>query len=169
MSELAAGDRELVARYNGGVARIEAALDGITESELDRPSGADQWTARMVTHHLADSETQSYVRLRKLLVEESPAIQGYDEASWAGAAVLGYRTSPIEPSLTVLRAVRAASSRLFEMMTPEDLDRAGVHTQSGAYAVRDWLRIYAEHAEDHAEQIVRARRGGAPSDQQGAT
>ena len=37
----------------------------------------------MVVHHLADSETNSYLRLRKLLAEDGPTLQGYDEAHWA--------------------------------------------------------------------------------------
>ena len=31
--------------------------------------------------------------------------------------------------------------------------RAGRHTESGPYSAEDWLRIYAEHLEGHAQQI----------------
>ncbi|MDQ2966124.1 MAG: DinB family protein, partial [Chloroflexota bacterium] len=66
---------------------------------------------------------------------------------------------PIEASLAVLRAVRASSLELLESLTPAEWSRSGRHSESGAYSVDDWLRIYANHSADHAEQIRRARRG----------
>ncbi len=154
---LSTSDQELVDRYRGGVALVESALEGISDEQLDRRQG-DEWSARMVAHHLADSETNSYLRLRRLLVEPAPTvIQGYDEALWASNERLGYESLDIAPSLAVFRAVRAASSIVLDRISPEDLEREGVHSESGAYSLRTWLRIYAEHAEEHAQQIRRAR------------
>jgi hypothetical protein len=144
----------LIERYRRGVAEVEAALAGATDAELDRRDGRE-WSARMVAHHLADSETNSYLRLRKLLAEDSPAIIGYDEAHYA--EVLHY-DRPIEASLAVFRAVRASSCELLDRLRPEDLERTGHHSESGPYSVRTWLEIYASHAEEHASQIRRARR-----------
>ena len=149
---------QLIADYNRGTAEVEAALAGISGERLDaRIDG--EWSARMVVHHLADSETNSYVRLRRLLAEEpGTVIQGYDEARWARTPELGYDTAPIERSLDVFRAVRAASSDVLARLTTADLERHGVHTQSGAYTLLDWLRIYAAHALEHAEQMRTAAR-----------
>ena len=108
----------------------------------------------MVVHHLADSETNSYLRLRKLLAEDGPTIQGYDEAHWA--EVLHYER-PIEASLDVFRGVRASSADLLDRATDDDWSRSGVHSESGAYSVEDWLKIYAAHGHEHADQIRSAR------------
>jgi hypothetical protein len=42
-------------------------------------------------------------------------------------------------------------------MTEEDWKREGTHSESGSYTAEDWLRIYAEHAHNHAAQIQRLR------------
>jgi hypothetical protein len=146
----------LVARYRAGVALVDSALEGADDAALDRRTDEpDSWCARQVVHHLADSETNSYVRIRRLLAEPAPTeIQGYDEAHWA--QVLHY-DRPIEPSLAVFRAVRAASSQLLDTVVDADLDRTGRHSESGTYSLRDWLEIYADHAEAHARQIREAR------------
>ncbi len=146
----------LVDRYRAGVALVEAALDGATDADLDRRGPEEgAWCARQVVHHLADSETNSYVRLRRLLAEPAPTtIQGYDEAHWA--TVLHY-DRPIAASLAVFRAVRAASSELLDTLVDADLDRTGTHSDSGTYSLREWLEIYADHAEAHAAQIRDAR------------
>lgn len=157
MNDLSPSDRALVERYRAGVDAVLAVTDQVGESEWDRHEGDDPWTARMVVHHLADSETRSYVRLRQLLVEPEPAqIQGYDEALWASSDVLGYEVRPVGPSLDVFRAVRVSSGALLSELHASDLDRRGTHSESGAYTLRDWLSIYADHAEDHAAQIARA-------------
>lgn len=157
---------DLVARYRAGVSHVDDALAGATDADLDRRSDEPgAWCARQVVHHLADSETNSYVRLRRLLAEPAPTIiQGYDEAHWA--QVLHY-DRPIDASLAVFRAVRAASSELLGTLTDADLDRTGTHSESGTYSLRDWLEIYADHAEAHADQIRAARAatatGAAPT------
>ena len=57
----------LIDRYAAGPADVVDALAGITAEELDRAPAPDAWTAREIVHHLADSETNSYVRLRRML------------------------------------------------------------------------------------------------------
>ncbi len=146
----------LLERFRSGYDAVEAALDGATDAELDRDPGGGEWTARQVAHHLADSEATAYVRLRRLIAEDAPVIQGYDEPEYARRL---HYDRPIAPSLAVLRAVREASLQLLETLTPAEWERSGSHSDSGRYAVDDWLRIYASHSHDHAEQIRRARTG----------
>jgi hypothetical protein len=58
-------------------------------------------------------------------------------------------------------AVRASSLELLEALTPAEWERTGTHSDSGAYSVKRWLRIYAGHTHEHADQIRKARRGEA--------
>ncbi len=145
----------LVARYESGTAEVMAALDGITEAELDSRPSRDEWSPREVVQHLADSEMTSAIRLRKLLSEDNAELQGYDEAGYA--RIFRYAERPIEPALAALEAARTTSSQILQLMQPADWSREGVHAESGRYTVEDWLRIYAAHAHDHADQIRRGR------------
>jgi DinB superfamily len=146
----------LLDRFRTGYDDVVDALAGITPDELDRrPPGSD-WTAREIAHHLADSEATAYVRLRRLVAEDNPTIIGYDEEEFARRL---HYDRPIEPSLAVLEAVRTASLQLLESLTDGEWQRAGTHSDSGPYTIDDWLRIYAGHSHDHADQIRRARRG----------
>jgi DinB superfamily len=153
----------LIDRYNSGYDSVVDALDGVTPQELDRQpidEFAHEWTARQIVHHLADSETNSYLRLRKLLAEEDALIQGYDENLWASQSWYG---GPLEPSLAVLKAVRESSGALLLTLTDDDFARVGSHTESGpGYSIEFWLTAYAGHPHDHADQIRRARSGYQP-------
>jgi hypothetical protein len=145
----------LMETYRTGFDEARAALAGITEAQLDHRPADGGWTAREVVHHLADSEAMAYIRLRRLIAEDEPVIASYDEPEWARRL---HYDRPIEPSLAVLGAVRTASLQLLEQLTPAEWGRRGTHSESGPYGVDDWLRIYAAHSHDHANQI-RAARG----------
>jgi hypothetical protein len=149
----------LINDFRGGYEAVAAALDGATDEDLDRlPANGDGWSARMVVHHLADSEATAYIRLRRLIAEEEPAIIGYDEGEFARRL---HYDRPVESSLAVLQGVRAGSLSLLESLSDAEWDRTGTHTESGPYSVDQWLRIYVRHPHEHAEQIQRARRGEA--------
>ena len=144
----------LLDRYRRGSARVQAALEGAPDAELDAVPADGGWTARQVVHHLADAETMSATRLRRLLAEEEPVIHAYPEEVFA--ARLRY-DRPITTSLAVIAVVRAASAELLDLLEEGDWERAGTHTEDGPYSVTTWLEIYAAHAEDHARQIAAAR------------
>lgn len=144
----------LIARYKRGYQLILDAIAGMTDAEWDAREAPGEWSPREVIHHLADSEMNSAIRIRKLIIEDSPQIQGYDQEEYARRL---HYDRPIENSLLALQAARATSAELLDRMTDADWQSAGTHTESGPYTAHDWLRVYAEHCEEHAEQIRRAR------------
>jgi hypothetical protein len=143
----------LIQRYRDGHRAVVEALHGLTDDELDR-SATDEWTPRMIAHHLADSEMMSAIRLRRLVTEDSPVLQGYDEAAFARKLT---SDRPIAPSIEAMRWARESTAQILERLTEDDWGRVGEHSESGAYSVKDWLSIYAKHAHDHAAQIKRSR------------
>jgi hypothetical protein len=144
----------LIDRYRAGYDEVVAALEGIDDAALDARPGPDEWTAREVVHHLADSEMTSALRLRKLLAEDSPRIEPYDEAGYARR--LPY-DRPIETSLEALRGARSSTASILERLPESAWSREGQHPEHERYSVEDWLEIYAAHAFEHADQIRRAR------------
>jgi len=145
----------LIEQYRSGYEEVAGSLDGFPEEALSAHPLPGKWSAREIVQHLADSEMNSAIRLRKLLTEESPLIQGYDQDEYA--ARLRYNEREIAPALDALRAARATSAQLLDTMSDADWSREGTHTESGRYTADDWLRIYAAHAHNHAAQIRRLR------------
>ena len=129
------------------------AVNKLNPADLDKPK-SDGWNARQVIHHLADSESQSCARLKRLLAEPGSIIQGYDENKWAQSATLGYTALPIENSLTLYKASRAASLEIIKRLEVEQLSNAGIHTESGAYDLKKWFSSYINHPKDHANQLL---------------
>ncbi len=70
---------DLIAKYAAGYDEVMNALNGFPADSLGAHPIPGKWSAREIVHHLGDSETTSAWRLRKLLVEDNPLIQGYDQ------------------------------------------------------------------------------------------
>lgn len=141
-----------VAAYRAATVEFLTVVETMTEGDLDHaPSDPAGWTPRMVVHHLADAETNAYVRLCRLLAEPAGSpIQAFDEADWALKLHYG---RPVASALAVVAAVRASSAELLDLLEPVDLARTGVHTDTGTYTLADWLDVYVNHPAEHAQQV----------------
>jgi hypothetical protein len=127
-------------------------VEKLSEKDLDK-TDSEGWSPRQVIHHMADSEAQSYARLRRLIAEPGTTIQGYDEGKWAEDPTLGYKSEDIDTSLKVIKAVRKSSYELLKRLNEFQLNNSGTHTETGTYTVKDWLNSYVNHPIDHANQI----------------
>ena len=153
--------QQLISQYKTGYDEVLRNLTDFPADSLTAHPIPGKWSAAEIVHHLADSETTSALRLRRLLVEDHPLIQGYDQDQYA--AKLHYSERDIAPALAAFRFARETTAQLINLMTEEDWRREGTHSESGAYTTEDWLRIYAAHAHNHAAQIGRLREALANS------
>lgn len=147
--------QELIAKYAAGYDEVMKSLEGFPAESLTAHPLPGKWSAREIIHHLADSEMTSAMRLRQLLDEDQPIIHGYDQDK--RATRLKYNERDTAPAFDALRAARATTVQVLALMTEDDWQREGTHTESGRYTVEDWLRIYAAHAHGHADQIRRLK------------
>ena len=144
----------LVAQYQAGPAVLEAAVEGLSDDELDHRPADGGWTPREVVHHVADSEMTSAIRLRRLVAEDTPLIVGYDGDEFARR--LHYEDRSIDPALAAVTAARSTTLQILRGLTEAEWARTGTHSDSGPYGVEIWLEIYAVHCDEHADQIRRA-------------
>jgi len=144
--------KDAVAAYSEATSTFLTLANSLSAADLDK-SKSGAWSARQIIHHMADSEAQSYARLRRLVAEPGTQIQGYDEAVWGENEALGYKDLPVKLSLDVISAVRASSLEIIKRISADQMENAGVHSESGPYSIETWLDTYIKHPVDHATQI----------------
>src|SRR6266853_687982 len=147
--------QKMIAQYKEGYNEVARSLEGFPADLLTAHPIKGKWSTAEIVHHLADSETTSGIRLRRLLVEDRPVIQGYDQEAYAER--LNYNNREMAPALDAFHSARITAAQLFEFMSDEDWQREGTHSESGSYTTEEWLTIYAAHAHNHAAQIRRLR------------
>ena len=143
----------LASEYQAATEVFLAAYAKLDPADLGKVK-SDGWNPRQVIHHLADSESQSCARLKRLIAEPGSIIQGYDENKWAQNLTLGYLVLPVEASLALFKASRESSLEIIKRLQVEDLSKSVTHTESGAYDLRKWFSSYINHPKDHANQLL---------------
>jgi DinB family protein len=132
---------------------VDQRIMGIDEPTLRRPELPGKWSAIEVIQHLADSELVAGFRVRMVLTEEQPALQGYDQDRWASE--FHYREAELSRSLDQLRALRTANLHLWSHLSPMQLARIGLHSERGPESAGQLLRLMAAHDLVHRRQLDR--------------
>ena len=143
----------MIERYAHGPTLLKRALAKVPADALKWKPAAGKWSAHEIIVHCADSETNSHARIRQLLADVTPVIQGYDQDRWARE--LDYHTLPLEPALATTAAVRANTVPILRRLSDAQWRKSGTHSESGAYSMEDWIKVYAAHLEGHARQLER--------------
>jgi hypothetical protein len=146
---------ELLERLRRGAEMVAVSITGAAGSELDYVPEPAKWSIRQIVAHLADSEMVAGMRLRRIIAEDNPKIEAYDQNAWA--ANLDYTRRKTSPALETFRRTRAENYELLKDLAPPVFDREGMHSERGPMSLKLLLQLIAEHAENHAAQI-RTRR-----------
>ena len=126
MTEQADNPSATLALYADGPAQLEAALTGLTESDLDLARTSDSWTIRQIVHHLADGDDLWKTCVKAALGNREGlfSLQWYwDKPQTEWAENWKYANRGIEPSLALLRANRRHIVELVQQ-TPDAWEKS---------------------------------------------
>lgn len=136
--------------------RLKQALTGLNGKQLDTPYRESGWTVRQVTHHLADSHMNAYIRYKLALTEDNPTIKPFKEAAWADLA--DSRVTPIEVSLALFDNLHSRWVVLLRSLRPDDWQRTVTHPEAGLMSLDLLLGLYAWHGSHHVAHITGLRK-----------
>jgi hypothetical protein len=121
------------------------------EQDLARTYAPGKWSVRFLLHHLADSETVLYDRIRRVLSEPRQVLWVYDQDAWA--AGLDYAHVPLELSRRVYESVRNAIIYYAGLHYERKGHLEFVHSATGVRTLKDELDKVASHNAHHLDQI----------------
>ena len=143
---------EKIEQYGHGFDILTAALAEVPKETWDLRPEPNEWSVHEIVVHMADSESMSALRVRKLIVEPGSTLMGYEEAKWADA--LSYKKQSVEDALQIIKLARQSTYRLLKILPDEVFTHSVIHPEySEPYTFERWLSIYARHIPDHIEQI----------------
>lgn len=136
-------------------AKLRAAVDGLSEEQLDteyRPGG---WSVRQTVHHVGDSHLNSVIRFKLALTEdEVPTIRPYYEDRWAE---LGDSKLPVDVSLKMIDGIHTRWKALLDSMSEDDFQKKFIHPETGEWTLDAALALYAWHSLHHTAHITGLR------------
>jgi DinB superfamily len=130
----------------------------LDQRELGRTYGRGKWSVKFILHHLSDSETVLFDRIRRVLSEPRQVLWVYDQDAWAKG--LDYAQLPLEISRRVYESVRDAIIHYAGRYYEERGQLEFVHSVTGVRTLKDEFDKVASHNEHHLGQIRLALREG---------
>ncbi|MFN4085752.1 MAG: YfiT family bacillithiol transferase [Spirosomataceae bacterium] len=132
--------------------QLRSYLETVPESSWDSPYRQNGWTIRQVVHHLADSHSILYFRVKQAITCENPTVPGYPESIWATLP-----DSQLSPwvSIPMIEALHARLVSLFETLpTHTWQDRLYFHSGYETwYPLSRVIALYRWHGEHHLAHI----------------
>ena len=136
-------------------ANVRAAVEGLSDEQLDTPYRPEGWTLRQTVHHIADSHINTLCRFKLALTEdEPPTIRPYYEERWAE---LPDSKLPVNVSLGIIEGVHKRLVEILRNSTEEDFQKEFVHPETGNWTVEKALALYAWHSKHHTAHITGTR------------
>ncbi|MDZ4672907.1 MAG: putative metal-dependent hydrolase [Gemmatimonadota bacterium] len=134
-------------------AAFRAAVEPLTDAQLDTPYRPGGWSVRQLAHHLPDSHLNAYVRIKLALSEDAPTIRPYDQEAWA--ELPDSVETPVRISLDLLTALHARWVVLLRAMSPEQWSRQYHHPETGTQRLDTVILHYAWHGDHHLAHVTR--------------
>lgn len=136
--------------------QLAAALEGLSEEQLDTPYREGGWTVRQVAHHLMDSHMNCLMRFKLALTEEEPVIKTYDEDAWAQLA--DSSRAPVSLAIEQVSGLHARWAMLLRAMSDADFARTYRYPEASRSSRLDrTLGLYAWHGRHHIAHITALR------------
>jgi DinB superfamily len=129
----------------------------LDQRDLSRTYAPGKWPVRFILHHLADSETVLFDRIRRVLSEPRQVLWVYDQDAWASG--LDYSRVPLDISRRVYESVRNAIIYYAGVYYEPKGHLEFVHSVTGVRTLKDEFDKVASHNEHHLGQIRSALRG----------
>ncbi len=135
--------------------RLVKLTEGLSPRQIDYRSASDKWAIRDIIGHLADGEMVNAYRYRKILAEDKPVIEGYNQTAFAERA--RKQKEPLRETLERFRVLREANLRLIRSTPKPDWDRYGLHSERGKESFGRIVMLLAGHDINHLKQIESIR------------
>ena len=144
------GDVERSADVIAGLAavpkRVAAALDAAPARK------GDGWSPPEVVAHLADTEVFRGWRIRRIISEDAPVIESFDEEAWARA--FRYEERDLPTSLATFEINRRSNLELLRVAGEGALTRTWQHPGKGTLTLGDLVNHTSDHDLAHLRQIM---------------
>ena len=123
----------------------------------DATGATGEWTTSEILGHLCDSARLWGGRMRRIVYEANPSLPVFDENEQVQLAA--YRYKPAAPLLQEFLLLSKGNTTFLRSMTPEQWQRAGVHSERGSVTLREVVSIEAGHERGHLAQLEQSLSG----------
>jgi hypothetical protein len=132
---------------------LRVLVDGVEDARLRHRPALGEWAIIEVVGHLADTEERALGRVRRMLAEDEPELEPFDQEALAEER--HYLGMDVSRELARLEAFRRQHLVVLEGLDASGWERTGRHGQHGRMSVELYETHVAAEEVDHLAQIAR--------------
>ncbi len=148
-------DRSAIEKIESGGDRLKASIKGLGEKELRAFPVPGTWSVQQIVIHLVDSDLVITDRIKRIIAEENPILQGVNETLWSNN--LHYHEQSAEDAVALLTLNRRQIARVLRELPDSAFDRTGTHTDRGSMKLSEFVGFYEQHLVHHLKFIHEKR------------
>jgi uncharacterized damage-inducible protein DinB len=145
----------LIDRFEKGAELVAYAAQGLSAEQLLARPGPGDWSIAELVVHLLDSDLVGSDRIKRVIAEELPVLQAYDENAWL--VRLNAQQQPVPDAIDLFAKQRQWVTRLLRACSDSDFAREGTHTEDGRKTLADLLAGYVGHVDHHLKFLYAKR------------
>jgi DinB superfamily len=132
---------------------LRALVRDADHARLRRRPAPDEWAIIEVVGHLADTEERALERVRRMLTEDNPQLEPFDQEALAEER--HYLDLDLNQELARLEQLRRQHVAVLEALDASGWQRTGRHGEHGELSVELYETHVAAEEVDHLAQIAR--------------
>ena len=145
---------EVIAEFRDSGDHFVKIAKSASSEKLHKSGQNDEWSPANIIHHIADAEAHFYVRYLRVLTENVPTTEFFDENVYP--ELLHYEKRDVNASIALIEGIRAASISLFNNFKEEDWQRKGLTSDGNEFVLIALIKKARSHMNDHANQLSAA-------------
>ena len=150
---------QVIDQYEQGGAKLKDAVRALSEQDLrwtpPKDANVGLWSIHQILVHLQDAEAAFADRVRRIIAEENPSLQAWNETKFAER--LSYDKQSSEDAIALIDLIRRQLSRVLRAIPAADLQRAGTHSEAGRQTTAEVLGKAVWHLDHHLSFIHKKR------------
>jgi uncharacterized damage-inducible protein DinB len=147
--------KSLIQRFDdGGPLLVQACSNLSPEHCRDHPIPGT-WSIAELAAHLLDCDLVFAERMKRIIAEDSPVLQAFDEQAWITGLLSN--EMPVDEATALFAANRKWMTRILKVQDEAGFARAGQHTGKGRQTLTEVL-VYATNHLDHHLKFLYAKR-----------
>jgi hypothetical protein len=146
---------QTILAYANGFSLLRAAIQGLTEEQLNAREKENGWSIKEVVIHLCDAEIVLTHRVKQVISEQNPLMIGFDQDLWAVRQ--NYAKLDLALHLEIYRLLRESLVPILNDLQVSDWTRTGIHNEAGKLTLSDLAVKLVSHTATHLKQIQRIK------------
>jgi uncharacterized damage-inducible protein DinB len=147
--------KPVIDRFDSGGPLLVQAVVGLTPEQAQDHPIPGTWSVAELAVHLLDCDLVFTDRIKRILAEDSPILQAFDESQWL--LRLDYNAMPVDEAAALFAANRKWMTRILRSQDEAAFARTGTHSEKGQQSMAEVL-VYATNHLDHHLRFLYAKR-----------